>query len=157
MELVYIGRVITTHGIKGEIKLRSNFIYKDKAFKEGNTIYINKDLYTITSYRKHKEYDMLVLKEIDDISKAIPLKQSLVYINRDLLNLNSNYVYEDYIGSTVYFNNKKIGVVKDIIDCGNNNMNFVINKKYVPFNNNFIESFDKDNKTLVLKNVEELL
>ena len=33
MEYVYVGRIITTHGIKGEIKIRSNFKYKDKVYQ----------------------------------------------------------------------------------------------------------------------------
>ena len=40
MEYIYVGRIITTHGLNGEMKIRSNFKYKDQAFKVGNKIYI---------------------------------------------------------------------------------------------------------------------
>ena len=36
MEKVYLGKVTATHGIKGELKIKSNFTYKEKAFRIGN-------------------------------------------------------------------------------------------------------------------------
>ena len=41
MKLVYIGKYVNTHGLKGEIKILSDFEYKDKVFKAGNSIYID--------------------------------------------------------------------------------------------------------------------
>ena len=31
--MIYLGKYVNTHGIKGEIRIKSNFKYKDKAFK----------------------------------------------------------------------------------------------------------------------------
>ena len=36
MNKIYIGKVVNTHGIKGEIRILSNFEYKDKVFKVNN-------------------------------------------------------------------------------------------------------------------------
>ena len=33
MEYVYVGKLVNTHGLKGEVKLLSNFDYKDYYFK----------------------------------------------------------------------------------------------------------------------------
>ena len=43
MEYVYIGKLVNPHGIKGEVKLLSNFEYKDKAFVVGMNFYIGED------------------------------------------------------------------------------------------------------------------
>ena len=43
MNKVYLGFITSTHGIKGEIKIKSSFEYKDKAFKPGNKVYIEKE------------------------------------------------------------------------------------------------------------------
>ena len=43
MKYIYIGKIVNTHGIKGEVRLLSNFKFKDKVFKKGMTIYIGKD------------------------------------------------------------------------------------------------------------------
>ena len=32
MDKVYIGKIVSTHGIKGEIRILSDFPYKDKVF-----------------------------------------------------------------------------------------------------------------------------
>ena len=54
MDLVLIGKYVKTHGIKGEIKIRSNFKYKDKVFVVGNKIIIKNKEFVINGYRKHQ-------------------------------------------------------------------------------------------------------
>lgn len=161
MEYVYLGRITNTHGLKGEIRIRSNFKYKDKVFKKGFVLYIggSKVKEVINSYRPHKEYDMVTLLGIDDIDEVLKYKGSLVFVNKDDLNLGINeYVFEDYISCKCYFNNKEIGIVDTIIDSGNGNYLFVLdNGKYIPKNDNFIERLDLENKKLYLKNLEGLI
>ena len=66
MNKIVIGKYVNTHGIKGEIRIKSNFIYKDRVFRVGNEIIIDKP-YIIASYRIHKDYDIC----INAISKRI--------------------------------------------------------------------------------------
>ena len=33
MDTVYIGKIVSTHGIKGELRIISDFPYKNKVFK----------------------------------------------------------------------------------------------------------------------------
>ena len=47
MEKIYIGKITSTHGIKGELKIKSNFEFKDKVFKVGNKLLIDNKLYEI--------------------------------------------------------------------------------------------------------------
>ena len=47
MGRVYIGKVVSTHGIKGEVKILSDFEYKDKVFKVGKKIIIDDVVYEI--------------------------------------------------------------------------------------------------------------
>ena len=37
MQKVYVGKVVGTHGIKGEIRIISDFQFKDKVFVVGNS------------------------------------------------------------------------------------------------------------------------
>ena len=41
MDKVYIGKVVNTHGIKGEIRILSHFPYKNKVFIVHHKIIIN--------------------------------------------------------------------------------------------------------------------
>ena len=42
MELVRIGKIVNTHGIKGELRILSDFEFKDKVFKKGIKVYVGK-------------------------------------------------------------------------------------------------------------------
>lgn len=160
MDYINIGKIITTHGLNGEVKITSNFKFKEQAFIKDFTLLIGDSFeeHKILSYRKHQNYDMVILDKIDTIDKAIKYKQKNVYIKRSDLDLNNNYLDEDLIGVDAYYNNEKIGVIKNIVDAGNNNLLIMLdNEKYIPKNNNFIECVDLKNKKVILKNVEGLL
>ena len=85
MEYVYVGKLVNTHGLKGEVKLLSNFDYKDYYFKKGIHLYIgdNKEKVTISSYRHHKIFDMFLFDEYNYINDVLKFKGSKVYIDRD--------------------------------------------------------------------------
>ena len=67
MNKVLLGKYCNTHGLKGEIRIKSNFPYKSLVFKINNEIFINDVSYIIKSYRVHKDYDMVTLKDINSI------------------------------------------------------------------------------------------
>lgn len=159
MEYVCIGKLVNTHGIKGEVKLLSNFEYKDKAFVVGMNFYIgeDKEKVTVNSYRHHKVFDMVTFKEYNYINDVLKFKNKLVYVLKPDLALDNNSILDrDYIGMNAYYEGVLIGKVKDIID--NNGYKLVlIGTKYVPFNKEFISSVSVTKKELILKNVEGLL
>ena len=43
MKYVLIGKIVNTHGLKGEIRILSKFKYKDKVLKKHFKIYIGKN------------------------------------------------------------------------------------------------------------------
>ena len=47
--MLKIGKFVNTHGIKGEIRIKSDFSRKDLIFKKGNYIYINNKKFLIKS------------------------------------------------------------------------------------------------------------
>ena len=156
MNLVLIGKYVKTHGIKGEIKIKSNFKYKDKVFKIGNTIKIGSRDFKITSYRTHQEYDMVTLDGIDNINQIIDLKGSLVYIDKSLISLeNDEYLDTDLIGLDVYMNNTLKGKVEDIIVLNNKKKLLVVNSKYVPME--LIKEVDFKNSKIIIEEVMGLL
>lgn len=161
MKEVYIGKIVNTHGIKGELRIVSDFKYKEAIFKPNFILYVGKkrEPLTINSYRKHKNYDMVLFSNINDINDALPYKGEDVYINRDDLNVDG-YVNEDIIGLNVYSDDRYIGVVTDIIDNGaheilrveKNNVN-----NFVPFVDEFINKIDISNKKIYINEIEGLI
>ena len=108
MDKIYLGKVITTHGIKGEVRILSDFKHKDKAFKIGNGLVINNDILHIKSYRVHKCYDMITFIEYNNINDVLKYVKSKVYIDRKYL-CDVAYLDEDLIGVDVVFNSCVVG------------------------------------------------
>ena len=73
MTLIKIGKIVNTHGIKGELRLLSKFPYKDKVFINNITIYIDKkDKEIINTYISvDKNYE----KVFDDETFSIYVKK----------------------------------------------------------------------------------
>jgi 16S rRNA processing protein RimM len=159
MEYVCIGKLVNTHGIKGEVKLLSNFEYKNKVFVVGMNFYIgeDKEKVTVNSYRHHKVFDMVTFKEYNYINDVLKFKGKLVYVLKPDLALDNNSILDrDYIGMNAYYEGVLVGKVKDIID-NNGYKLMLIGTKYVPFNKEFISSVSVTKNELILKNVEGLL
>ena len=159
MNLIYIGDLVNTHGIKGEVRILSNFEYKDKLFVIGHHLFIgqNKEQVTINSYRIHKCFDMCTFKEFNDINDVLKFKGYKVYADKDEIEINNNeFLDSDYISLRCIYKKKTIGYIEDVIN-NNGYKLFKINEKYVPMNENFIEKVDLENKTIYLKNLEGLI
>jgi 16S rRNA processing protein rimM len=159
MEYVCIGKLVNTHGIKGEVKLLSNFEYKNKVFVVGMNFYIgeDKEKVTVNSYRHHKVFDMVTFKEYNYINDVLKFKGKLVYVLKPDLALDNNSILDrDYIGMNAYYEGVLVGKVKDIID-NNGYKLMLIGTKFVPFNKEFISSVSVTKNELILKNVEGLL
>ena len=149
MNKIVIGKYVNTHGIKGEIRIKSNFLYKDRVFKKGNEIIIDKP-YIINSYRVHKDYDMVTLEGINNINDIINLKNSLVYIDRDKYLNDEDYLDSDLIGFKVCNSNLDL-IVTDISYINETKKLLVANGKLIPFE--LIENIDKDKKIIIIKEV----
>ena len=149
MKRIVIGKYVNTHGIKGEIRIKSNFPYKDKVFKIGNEIIIDKP-YTITSYRVHKDYDMVTLEGINSINDIIHLKNSLVYIERDKYLDNNDYLDSDLIGFKLV-NNELDLIVTDVSYINDKKKLLVSENKLIPFE--LIDKIDYSNKIILIKDV----
>ena len=162
MSYINIGKITSTHGLKGELKLKSSFVYIDNILKQGFTFYIgsNKKEVNLLKYRYHKGMYLLTFKDYEDINLVENFRNSDVYVKKEDIKLEEGqFLFEDYIGLNAYYNNDSIGIVKDIIDCGNNNYVFyVVGDKeiLIPLNKKFIEDVILNDK-IVFKEVEGLI
>ena len=160
MQYLYIGKLVNTHGIKGEVRLISNFKYKNKVFVPGFKFYVGKEKkeFIIESYRKHKQFDMVVFKDNHDINLVEHLKGSFVYINKSDLILNKNeFLAVDLIGFNVIINDKLIGVVDNVIETPANEVLVLDNNVMIPYVKAFINNIDEKNKRVYVNDVKGLL
>lgn len=155
-EYIYIGKIVNTHGIKGEIRILSDFEKKDSVFVVGMSIYIGrkKEKEIIKSYRHHKNFEMITMEGYNDINEVLKYKGLYVYIKKEDLKLRDDeYLESDMIGLNVYVDGKLVGKVKDIYDSGNNKvMTIHVDNKdvYIPYQKEFISNVDIKNKKIVV-------
>lgn len=159
MELVYVGKIVNTHGIKGELRIRSDFERKDLVFKVGNKIIIDKEEHIINSYRYHKIFDMITIDDYDNINDVLKFVGKNVYVSRISLNLKkSEYLLSDLIGLNVVSNDTVYGIVRDYSNDINPLLKVDYDKNYyIPINSNYIKSVDLDKKEIVVDDVEGLI
>lgn len=162
MNLIYVGKIVNTHGIKGEVRLLSTFNEKELIFQKGFKVYIgeNKKEETINSYRRHKQFDMLTFENIADINLVLKYKGQKIFINKDDLQLKENeYLLEDLIGMKIICNNESLGVVKDIFENKAGKLLYVTFAKnyYIPYNKNYIKQVDIAKKEIYTENTKDLI
>lgn len=161
MNKICIGKVITTHGIKGEIRILSDLPNKDVLFKIGNIFFIDNDELIVKSYRVHKGYDMVTFEGINDINEVLKYKNKLVYLNRDTLNIgNNDYLITDLIGLDIIFNDDFCGKIEDYMYNSSNYLLVINNnskKYYIPLNDYFIKKVSLTEKKVYVENIKDLI
>lgn len=158
-EMILIGKSTSTFGIKGELKVRSDFNYLDKAYKIGNVILINNIEHKISGVRYHKNHVLLKIDNLENINDVLDYVGYNIYIKRSDLNLSSNeYLDSDLINSDVINDGINLGKVIDVIRGGNTLIK-VSGKDmfYIPYVDEYIINFDLENKKLYTKNCENLI
>lgn len=157
MNLIYLGKIVNTHGLKGEIRIISDFKYKEDVFKINNIVYINNNKYIIKSYRHHKIYDMITLEGVNTIEEAEELKGLEIYINKNDYKFNG-YLNEDIIGLDVYDNETYKGKIVDILNTPSNDLLVIdgIKKHMVPNISEFVNEIDLDKKRIYINYIRGL-
>ncbi len=160
MEYLYIGEIVGTHGIKGEVRIVSNIEYKDCIFKPGICLYIgkNKEQHIISHYRFHKIYDMVTFEGINDINDVLVYKGEKVYVNRDEITFPS-FLKTDLIGMNVVskdeYRGKVVQITKnkvqDILVVKQEEKKFMI-----PYVDALIEKVDFEHKTIYVHDMKGL-
>lgn len=160
MEYIYIGDIVNTHGLKGELRIISDFKYKEEVFKPGFKIYVGrqKEELEIKTYRQHKNYDMVTLVDVNGIEEAIAYKGDSAYIDRNSLKVDG-YFDEDLIGLKAFTDDNFVGEVSDILKNKANDI-LVINldkKRYlVPNRPEFIHKVDLTEQRIDINNIKGL-
>lgn len=161
MKYVLIGRLVNTHGLKGEVRILSDFKYKNKVFIPGMKIYIGKDKICeeINSYRHHKIFEMITMVGYNDIDEVLKYKGDYVFVNKEDIKLGNNeYLNEDIIGLNVYVLDRLLGKVKRIDNHNGNEILVVTSEKeyLIPYNFDIIENVDLEKKKIMVKDIPGL-
>ena len=158
MELICIGKIVNTHGIKGELRILSDFKHKNAIFKNGMSFYVgkNKDKYIVNSYRHHKVFEMVTFDGFTNINEVEFLKGRMVYVNVDDIKLENEFFSYKLIGFNVIIDDKSVGTISEIINTPANEV-LKAGKILIPYVPSFIEKIDEENRKIYIKNIRGLL
>ena len=163
MEYIHIGKILNTHGIKGELKVEVYTDFVDERFRKDSFIYIGDEheKVTVKSFRFHNGFMLLLLKDLEDINLVLKYKNRIIYkSNDDIKPCIDGYYFRDLKDLEVFVDDKKVGKVL-FAQSGTccNYLRIKTNDKesLVPINNVFIKNVDLDKKRIDIINMEGLL
>lgn len=136
MNYYQVGKIINTHGIRGEVRVLSTSDFTDERFMPGNTLYLFdkgelvKEV-IVKTHRKHKQFDLLSFEKLEDINIIEGFKGFDIKISEDQQQDlgDGSYYYHQIIGlDAVTLEGEKIGKISEILAPGANDV-WVVKRK----------------------------
>lgn len=165
-----VGKVVNTHGIRGEVRVISKTDFPEERYKKGNTLYLflpeRKEPVplTIQSHRVHKNFNLLTFEGYDNINQVEPFKGGILKVPESQLGKldKDEYYFHEIIGCTVLTDEgEEIGKVKEILTPGANDVWVVKGKggkeHYIPYIADVVTAIDVENKKITITPIEGLL
>ncbi len=166
IEMFTIGKIVNTHGIKGELKVLPTTDDINR-FKQLEIVYVqHKELkeYEIETVRQHKNFVLIKLKGVNTINEGELLKNATIKINRkDSLPLEEDeyYISDLYGIEVITEEGRKLGILEDILFSAANDVYVVKtddNKKdiLIPAIKQCIVKVDITNQQMIVRLLEGL-
>ena len=166
MELMTIGVVVNTHGLKGTVKVKSFTDFKEERYKKGTILYIafKQELIpvTVVKFRTQKGLELIDFEEFTNINQIEKFKGSELQISTEFKHDldEDEFYFDELIGMNV-FTDELIGICIDVREVPQGEL-LVIDtgsKKdvLIPFNKHFVKEVNKEEKKITLLQWEGLL
>ena len=162
-EYLEAGKIVTTHGIRGEVKIMP---YTDTPdlLAEFDRLFIgkNKDEVIITRSRVFKNTVIAKIEGIDTPESAEKLRNKILYMHRDDLELDDDtYFIQDLIGIEVRDadTDEVYGTIADVMQTGANDVYVIKGEKreyLVPAIADVVVSTDIDSNIMTIRPLDGL-
>lgn len=172
MEWYNVGRIVNTHGIRGELRILSTTDFEEQRFQVGNKLAAfgpddkKPTWVVIKSVRRHKNFILLAFEGMEDINLVEHYKGGLLKVTKDQLEddvLEENEYYHFEILDCKVFSEEgeEIGIVTDIFSTGANDVWEIKaksgKKHYIPYIEDVVKEIDVDEKKIIIHVMEGLL
>lgn len=136
-----VGKIINTHGIKGELKVLPQTDFPDVRFAQGSKLPFflsgqsDFTLLTVESSRLHKNVYIIKFTELNDINDAEKYKGGILRVPKDaLVDLaEDEYYYHEIVGCQVFTDeDEELGTITEILSPGANDVWVVTPQKGKP-------------------------
>jgi 16S rRNA processing protein RimM len=165
-----VGKIVNTHGIRGEVRVISRTDFPEERYKKGNTLYIFTEqakepiAVTVKSHRVHKSFDLLSFEGYDNINLVEKFKGAMLKVPESQLGEldEGEYYFHEIIGCTVVTEaGEVVGTVKEILTPGANDV-WVVRRDdgkevLIPYIEDVVKEVDVDEKMITIRPMEGLL
>lgn len=153
--MIEVGVIVNTHGLRGEMKVRSESDFKADRFRVGATVYVEGVAYTVLSFRAGTGADLLMLSTIDHINKAEHLKGKPIMAPLEEATLREGeYHISTLLGCEVFEGDVSLGTVTDIRPMPAQSLLVVNDTIQIPFVDAFVQDVDVDRRVIHVTLIE---
>ena len=162
MEFITIGRILTTWGIKGNLKVKPETDFPQR-FARGAKVYINRQQMTISTSEWHGDRLAIKLETVNSLEGAKKLRGEVVEIHRSQVHPlpEGQYYHFQLIGLEVRTTRgERLGNITEIISAVSNDTYVVNGEKgeiLIPAIEDIVKSVDLEKGQLVIEPIEGLL
>lgn len=157
-EIIETGKIIGTHGVRGELKLQSWTDDPDFLF-DIDHFYIDGKIFRVVSLRRQGNILLLKLDGIDNLNKAEVMRNKVVFIERSLFQFEEGtYFIKDLLEIEVFDADKEglcYGKITDVIATGANDVYEITDesgkRRLIPAIKDVILSTDIQEKKMIIR------
>lgn len=162
METIEFGKIVNTHGLKGEVKVYS-YTDNEKKILKLKKVYIRGKEYKVESMRLQKQMFLMKLQGVDDIDQTKFLMNEMCFreVEKNESNDDEGYFIKDLVGLEVIDESgNTIGTLKEVFRTGANDVYEVVDKNnksiYLPAIKKVIKSIDISSHKMTVELMEGL-
>ncbi|WP_050614752.1 ribosome maturation factor RimM [Bacillus testis] len=165
-----VGKIVNTHGLKGEVRVISQTDFAEERYKVGNALFLFKEgqpkplKLIITSHRKHKNFDLLSFEGYYNMDHVVQFKESMLKVPESYLGEldEDEYYFHEIIDCRVVTTaGEEIGTISEILTPGANDVWVVKGKRgkeiLIPYIAEVVKDINVADKVITIEPMEGLL
>jgi len=170
MNYFNVGKIVNTHGIRGEVRVISRTDFPEERYAPGSRLALfmpgskTPIPLVVASHRQHKNFDLLTFENHPNINDVEKYRDGILKVSDEQLGEleEGEFYYHEVIGCTVFTTEgMEIGIVTEILETGANDVWTVTPEQgkphYIPYIEEVVKEVDVDEKRIVIEPMEGLL
>ncbi|WP_100487661.1 ribosome maturation factor RimM [Sporolactobacillus pectinivorans] len=168
-EWQYVGKIVNTRGIKGEVKVISMTDFPEERFAKGAVLYVHDEKtssylpLSVTNHSRHKQFDCLTFEHYRSINDIEKYKGASLFIPREQLSelKKGDFYYFQIIGLDVFADDgAHLGKIVEILSPGANDV-WVVRSAgkdiLIPYIKDVVKHVDVENKRVTVHLIPGLI
>ncbi|AYC29220.1 ribosome maturation factor RimM [Paenisporosarcina cavernae] len=165
-----VGKIVNTHGIRGEVRVISSTDFPEERFAVGSKLGLFKKTdkkplpLIVASHRKHKNFDLLTFEGFSTIEMVEGFRDGILKVSENQLEeLEDNaFYFHEIIGCKVIdLDGNDIGEVQEILQTGANDVWAIKNSAgkmhYIPYIEDVVKEVNIEEQVIKIDALDGLL